>query len=251
MKKKSRKMLTGILLIVMTFCFSTTVFAQDYSVQFSGKTYNGTSRVRSGSSTTSTKVGTISANTVLTFDRYTYGEGVEDVWTGKMDYRWYGIKGSNGTQWIASALVNGNAPGSSLNPPTPSSGLNQSSALNNKIAAERKKFPAGARWNNYFSIDGHAGWQCLGFALQVYADLNGTTKSKQYNTFDYDAIKVGDYMRVKSPPYDGHSFVVINKDSNGINVVDCNYKVDNIVRWDRFIDKNTLKNTFITRLSAS
>jgi hypothetical protein len=41
---------------------------------------------------------------------WTYSTAVNDLWTGRPDRRWYRIAGTQ--YWVASATVNGNAPGS-------------------------------------------------------------------------------------------------------------------------------------------
>jgi len=66
--------------------------------------------VRSGPSTSASIVGRIGPNQRINFDAWTYGDVVNDRWTGKPDRRWYRVAGTN--NWVASAVVNGNAPGS-------------------------------------------------------------------------------------------------------------------------------------------
>lgn len=60
-------------------------------------------------------VGSRSHNNYVNFDGWTYGERITDIALGTPDERWYRIAGTN--QWIASALVDGNAPGSTPLPP--------------------------------------------------------------------------------------------------------------------------------------
>jgi murein DD-endopeptidase MepM/ murein hydrolase activator NlpD len=73
-------------------------------------------RVRTGPGTNYPEAGPGKAyQTTLRFDGWDYGTRVTDVWLGTPDERWYRIAGTN--QWIASALVNGNAPGSTPLPP--------------------------------------------------------------------------------------------------------------------------------------
>jgi hypothetical protein len=66
--------------------------------------------VRSGPSLSASIVGRIGPNQRINFDAWTYGDAVPDRWTGKPDRRWYRVAGTN--NWVASAVVNGNAPGS-------------------------------------------------------------------------------------------------------------------------------------------
>jgi subtilisin family serine protease/surface antigen len=73
--------------------------------------------VRSGPSTTFSRVGFRNHRDTVTFDAWTYGERITDVQLGTPDERWYRIAGTT-NQWIASALINGNAPGSTPLPRT-------------------------------------------------------------------------------------------------------------------------------------
>jgi surface antigen len=80
------------------------------SVNFTGVTSNYRTNVRSGASTNSSLVGYINPNTRVSFSGWMYGDAVNDLWTGRPDRRWYRIAGTN--YYVASATVNGNAPGS-------------------------------------------------------------------------------------------------------------------------------------------
>jgi subtilisin family serine protease/surface antigen len=66
--------------------------------------------VRSGPGTSYPIVGSRSYNSYVNFDGWTYGERITDIALGTPDERWYRIAGTN--QWIASAIIDGNAPGS-------------------------------------------------------------------------------------------------------------------------------------------
>ncbi|WP_334708708.1 peptidoglycan DD-metalloendopeptidase family protein [Nostoc sp.] len=79
-------------------------------VNFSGVTAPAGVNVRSGTSTSASIVGRLGGTVRVNFDGWKYGDSVADTWTGKPDRRWYRIAGTN--NWIASAVVNGNAPGS-------------------------------------------------------------------------------------------------------------------------------------------
>jgi hypothetical protein len=96
------------------------------SVQFSGKTSPAGANIRSGPGTNYQIVGSLPANTAVQFVGYAYStQPVADYWTGKPDYRFYRL--SNGG-FVASALIYGNAPGStptcsgSSSNPTPNIG---------------------------------------------------------------------------------------------------------------------------------
>ncbi|NJL89432.1 MAG: S8 family serine peptidase [Coleofasciculaceae cyanobacterium SM2_1_6] len=71
--------------------------------------------VRSGPGTSFSRVGGYGYQANLQFSGWTYGERIDDVMLGTPDERWYRIAGTN--NWVASALINGNAPGSTPLPP--------------------------------------------------------------------------------------------------------------------------------------
>lgn len=77
--------------------------------------------VRSGPGTSYPIVGSRSYNSLVNFDGWTYGERITDIALGTPDERWYRIAGTN-NQWIASAIIDGNAPGSTPLPPGNSGG---------------------------------------------------------------------------------------------------------------------------------
>ncbi|WP_309745477.1 peptidoglycan DD-metalloendopeptidase family protein [Chamaesiphon sp. OTE_20_metabat_361] len=79
-------------------------------VNFTGKASNNRINVRSAPSTSSNIVGSINPNTAISFDAWTHGTAVPDLWTNQPDRRWYRIAGTD--NWVASAIVYGNAPGS-------------------------------------------------------------------------------------------------------------------------------------------
>ncbi|MBD2448053.1 M23 family metallopeptidase [Nostoc sp. FACHB-152] len=79
-------------------------------VNFSAITAPGGVNVRSAASTSASIVGRLGGYVRVNFDAWKYGDSVADIWTGRPDRRWYRIAGTN--SWIASAVVNGNAPGS-------------------------------------------------------------------------------------------------------------------------------------------
>jgi surface antigen len=76
--------------------------------------------VRSGPGTSYPIVGSRSYNSYVNFNGWTYGERITDIALGTPDERWYRIAGTN--QWIASAIIDGNAPGSTPLPPGNSGG---------------------------------------------------------------------------------------------------------------------------------
>ncbi len=89
---------------------STTNPSSFNRVNFTGVTSNNRTNARSAPGTGAGIIGYINPNTRVAFDGWTYSTAVNDLWTGRPDRRWYHIAGTN--YWIASATVNGNAPGS-------------------------------------------------------------------------------------------------------------------------------------------
>jgi cell wall-associated NlpC family hydrolase len=87
-------------------------------VEFTATTSEYYTNVRSGPGFSYPVAGKIKPNTKLTFEGYTYGTKVTDIWLGTPDYRWYKIAGKD--WWVSSAVVMGNAPGSSPVPYGPS-----------------------------------------------------------------------------------------------------------------------------------
>jgi murein DD-endopeptidase MepM/ murein hydrolase activator NlpD len=86
------------------------------SVNFSGKAAPEGVNIRAGAGTNFQIVGWLNPNQNYNFDGYTYGEKVNDRWTNQPDYRWYKLAGQSA--YVASAVINGNAPGSTALPPS-------------------------------------------------------------------------------------------------------------------------------------
>jgi surface antigen len=86
------------------------------SVNFSGKAAPEGVNIRAGAGTNSAPIGQLTRNQTYNFDGYTFGEMVRDRWTNQPDYRWYKLVGQNA--YVASAAIQGNAPGSTALPPS-------------------------------------------------------------------------------------------------------------------------------------
>ena len=78
-------------------------------VSFSGRTAPAGVNVRSGPGTNFPVVRSIGGNQTVRFTGWTYGTVVTDIWLRTPDARWYRIADN---QWVASAVVYGNAPNS-------------------------------------------------------------------------------------------------------------------------------------------
>jgi hypothetical protein len=79
-------------------------------VNFSATSASSGINVRSGPGTNFGIVRRIGGKQRINFDAWQYGTTERDLWLGTPDARWYRISGTN--QWVASAVVFGNAPGS-------------------------------------------------------------------------------------------------------------------------------------------
>ncbi len=77
---------------------------------FSAKAAPDGVNIRSATSTNASIVRKSQPNENLNFDAWTYGDVVNDIWSNTPDARWYKLRGENA--WVASAVVVGNAPGS-------------------------------------------------------------------------------------------------------------------------------------------
>jgi hypothetical protein len=80
------------------------------NVNFSGKAASGGVNIRSAPSLSASIVRRSQPNEAFNFEAWTYGDVVNDIWIDQPDARWYKLSGQNA--WVASAVVAGNAPGS-------------------------------------------------------------------------------------------------------------------------------------------
>jgi hypothetical protein len=83
-------------------------------VNFSGKAAPTDVNIRSAPSLNAPTVGKLQPNQSVSFNGWTFGSVVNDYWIGKPDARWYRLsyKVNGQDAWVASAAINGNAPGS-------------------------------------------------------------------------------------------------------------------------------------------
>ena len=85
--------------------------AANYSTDFTGRIMSSIgANVREAPTTASRIIGSRAFNSAVKFTRWTYGDRVTDIALGTPDERWYYDAEKGG--WIASAIVDGNAPGS-------------------------------------------------------------------------------------------------------------------------------------------
>ena len=130
-----------------------------------------------------------------------------------------------------------------------------------KIAAQRAKFPDGKYWNghnsdswtnkpceNHPSVDNcnqfDGTWQCLGYALKMYYDIYGQHYNASPLYYSIDTIQVGDIVTVNTGDTNQHTMFVIGKNGNTLTVTECNALSDPCrIYWDTTytIIGNTLK----------
>ena len=103
----------------------------------------------------------------------------------------------------------------------------------------REEYPEGRRYTNddrYYSASvGMVGYGCAGFALACSDAAFGTLPlSGRYE--DFDAIRVGDMLRVN---HDTHSVIVLEKHENSVVVAEGNY--NSSIHWGRSISRQSLE----------
>ena len=94
------------------------------------------------------------------------------------------------------------------------------------------------------NIDGYSwikGYQCAGFAFKLSDEIFGVDTERIYYDYSFDAIRIGDVIRIGEyfGSY-GHSVVVIGKTNNYITVVECNAGNTCKISWGRTITKREL-----------
>lgn len=80
------------------------------------------------------------------------------------------------------------------------------------------------------------GLQCDGFARKLSDEIFGVDAPAMAYTYNFDAIKEGDYLRYNNT----HAVIVIEKTENEIKVAECNIGGTCIIRWGRTIKKTQL-----------
>ena len=85
--------------------------------------------------------------------------------------------------------------------------------------------------------------QCMGFAFKIGHELTGKhvrNWTRSTSKSDVDKLKAGDYIRWKN---NGHSAIVLSKDSTYIYVVECNAGGNNSINWNGKYAISSVKNT--------
>lgn len=96
-------------------------------VNFSGRAAWTGVNIRSGPSLNASILQRAQPNQLLYFDGWKYSDSVNDLWYNQPDARWYKLSGQNA--WVASAVIWGNAPGSTPTCQTPPSSTSQNPVI--------------------------------------------------------------------------------------------------------------------------
>ncbi|MBQ3512925.1 MAG: N-acetylmuramoyl-L-alanine amidase family protein [Lachnospiraceae bacterium] len=88
-------------------------------------------------------------------------------------------------------------------------------------------------------------YQCAGFAFKLSDEIFGEDAERIYYDYNFDAIRIGDTIRVGEyfGSY-GHSFVVIGKSKNYITVAECNASNTCKITWGRTISRSELNSEY-------
>jgi surface antigen len=133
------------------------------SVNFSGKAHSDGVNIRSAPSTSSSIVGRLQPNQQVNFDGWTYGDTIPDAWENKPDARWYRIPGQG---WVASAAINGNAPGS-----TPTPGGDPQPITNNSNTERFFSWANGQRGISRYDSGSEYNGQCVTLIARYVQDV--------------------------------------------------------------------------------
>lgn len=153
--------------------------------------------------------------------------------------------------------------------------------LSEKITAAinrmREKYPEGTYWNhmgyeaeqdysstvtntpcvhaeyameycNSYILGNVRGYQCDGFARKLSDEVFGSTAGRTDYAYDFDKIKIGDYLRYSSSQdsfiSNGHSVFVIGKTEDALITVEANYGGNCRIRWDGTLTREYLDSVY-------
>lgn len=117
-----------------------------------------------------------------------------------------------------------------------------------KIIALKSKYPEGKRWDNdnSYKSGNRTGYGCAGFAFMVQDAVFGkSAKKTKYDTFDGDALRVGDHLRVYNSTGGEHSIIVLGIDGDTVTICEGNY--NRSIHWGRTFTMDKLEDDFIYR----
>lgn len=127
-----------------------------------------------------------------------------------------------------------------------------------RMIALKEKYPEGMRWDDNYPYSRKNGYfceawggstaACTAFACSYTDDVFGKETSVRYigkKKFAYEMIQVGDvlHMRNDDGTNTNHYVVVLERDAEGITVVEGNY--NDTVHWGRFITREYIEENFL------
>ena len=117
-----------------------------------------------------------------------------------------------------------------------------------KIIALKSKYPEGKKWDNSNSYKkgNMTGYGCAGFAFMVQDAVFGKNASSTITAdFDWDALRVGDHLRIHNSIGGEHSIIVLEVNDDSITICEGNY--NSSIHWGRVISMDDLEEVFIYR----
>jgi surface antigen len=133
------------------------------SVNFSGTAHRDGVNIRSAPTTNSSIVGRLQPNQQANFDGWTHSDVIPDAWTNQPDARWYRIPGQG---WVASAAINGNAPGSVAMP-----GGDGVTGAGNQNAERFFSWANGQRGISRYDLGSEYNGQCVTLIARYVQDV--------------------------------------------------------------------------------
>ncbi|HAG79807.1 MAG TPA: hypothetical protein DCL61_01270 [Cyanobacteria bacterium UBA12227] len=211
--------------------------------------------IRSGPSLSASIVGRLAPNERRSFNAWTYGDTVADIWLGRPDARWYRLSGTN--HWVASGVVNGNpnpAPPplcNNTNPGTPDftqSVYRQNNPFWRSGYAPRSTNPPIYRmWNS--NAKGNCTWYANGRAKQLGRNAARVDRMLG-NAYDWDnQARAAGITLSRTPQVGaiaqweyGHVAVVERVNSDGtILISESSYSNTSGTSWDFLYRTRTIR----------
>lgn len=127
-----------------------------------------------------------------------------------------------------------------------------------RMIALKEKYPEGMRWDDNYPYSRKNGYfceawggstaACTAFACSYTDDVFGKETSVRYigkKKFAYEMIQVGDvlHMRNDDGTNTNHYVVVLERDAEGVTVVEGNY--NDTVHWGRIITREYIEENFL------
>lgn len=117
-----------------------------------------------------------------------------------------------------------------------------------KIIKLKSRYPEGKKWTNDNSHRSgyRIGYGCAGFAFLVQDEVFGEQAKKyQYDTFEWDSLRVGDHLRIYNSIGGEHSVIVLTIEDDFITICEGNY--NSSIHWGRKMTMDELGDVFIYR----